>query len=61
MPLFTSGVWLLGALLSFTSVVLSRDVDSTEDFCDLSAHMSGAPSNLPKLFLSLFTHRRSNI
>ena len=50
MPLFTSGVWFLGVLLSFTSVVSSRDVDPTEDFCDLSAHMSEAPSNLPKNF-----------
>ncbi|KAG0638828.1 hypothetical protein HOY80DRAFT_130402 [Tuber brumale] len=39
MPLFRSGVWLLGALLSFTSVVHSRDADPTEDFCSLSAHM----------------------
>ncbi|KAG0129329.1 hypothetical protein HOY82DRAFT_564430 [Tuber indicum] len=39
MPLFRSGVWLLGALLSFTPVVHGRDADPTEDFCSLSAHM----------------------
>ena len=54
MPLFTSGVWLLGALLSFTSMVLSVDVDPVEDFCSLSAHMSRAPSTYRNTFIRFF-------
>ncbi|KAG0138332.1 hypothetical protein HOY82DRAFT_595934 [Tuber indicum] len=36
---FRSGVWLLGALLSFSSVAHGRDADPTKDFCSLSGHM----------------------
>ena len=36
MLLSASGVWLLGALLSVTSMVLSVDVDPVEGFCSLS-------------------------
>ena len=54
MPLFTSGVWLLGTLLSFTSVVLSVDVDPVEDFCSLSGHMSRAPSTCRNTFIRFF-------
>jgi len=59
MLLLTSGVWLLGALLSFPSVVHSLDVNPTEDFCSLSYHMSRTPSNLLKCFYSLFTDQRA--
>ncbi|RPA93037.1 hypothetical protein L873DRAFT_1847396 [Choiromyces venosus 120613-1] len=48
MPLFRSGVWLLGALLSFASVAHGVDADPTDDFCSLSGHMSGLPLNSPK-------------
>jgi len=58
MPLLTSCVWLLGALLSFSSVAHSRDANPTEDFCSLSDHMSRTPSNLLKFFHSLFTDQR---
>ena len=59
MPLLTSGVWLLGALLSFSSVpvVHSRDADPTENFCSLYSHMSRAPSDFLK-FHSLLTDQR---
>ncbi|KAG0643312.1 hypothetical protein HOY80DRAFT_1094232 [Tuber brumale] len=49
MLLFRSGVWLLGALLSFTPVVQSEDPDPNENFCSLHGHMSRVPSN----FLSI--------
>jgi len=57
--LLTSGVWLLGALLSFSSVAHSLDANPTEDFCSLSDHMSMTPSNLPTCFHSLFTDQRA--
>jgi len=59
MPLLIFGVWLLGALLSFSSVVRSLDADPTENFCSLSSHMSRTPPNLLKCFHSLFTDQRA--
>lgn len=57
MRLFTSGSWLLGVLLSFSSVAHSWEVDPTEDFCSLSEHMSRTLFRLLK-HLSLFTYQR---
>lgn len=59
MPLLTSSVWLLGALLSFSLVLVvhSRDADPTENFCSLYSHMSRALSNLLR-FHSLFADQR---
>jgi len=51
MLLFRSTVWIFAALLSFTSLVLSRGVDPIEDFCSLTAYMSRASSNLLKGFI----------
>ena len=59
MPLFAFGASLLGALLSFTSVVHGGGVDPTEDFCSLSAHMSRAPPSLLIRLYSLFIDQRS--
>ena len=59
MPLLTSGVWLLGALLSFSSVVRGLDVSPTENFCSLSYHMSRTPSDLLKCSHSLLTDQRA--
>ena len=50
MPLVRSGIWLLGALLSFTSVVHGDGPNPTDDFCSLSGHMSRTPSNLSECF-----------
>ena len=58
-PLLGPSVWVLGVLLSFSLVAHGRDVDPTEDFCSLSAHMSRAPSNLSKDFLSQFIDQLS--
>jgi len=55
MPHLTSAVRLLIALLSFPSVAHSRDVNPTDDFCSLSAHMSRTLSNLVKCFHAVFT------
>jgi len=44
MPVPISTVWLLAALLSFPSVAHSMDVDPTNDFCSLSAHISRTPA-----------------
>jgi len=51
MRLLPLSSWVLGVLLSFSLVAHSRDVDPTEDFCSLHAHMSRAPSSLSKDFL----------
>ena len=60
MRLFTSGLWLLGGLLPFSSIVHSKDADPTEDFCSLNSHMSRTPPpSLLKYFVSLFVYHRS--
>jgi len=59
MQLLPPSVWVLGVLLSFSLVAHSRDVDPTEDFCSLSAHMSRAPSSLSKDFLPRFIDQLS--
>ena len=58
MPYLTTAVWLLMTLLSFPSVAYSKDVDPTDDFCSLSAHMSRTLSNLLKCFHAVFTNQR---
>ena len=55
MPLFRCSVWLLGALLSFTSVVHSDGPNPTDDFCSLSYQMSRTPFDLSEWFFRLFT------
>jgi len=59
MPLLGPSVLVLGVLLSFSLVAHGRDVDPTEDFCSLSAHMSRTPSGLLKNFLSQFIDQLS--
>ncbi|KAG0643309.1 hypothetical protein HOY80DRAFT_1094218 [Tuber brumale] len=59
MPLFRSAVWVLKVLVSFTSIVHTRDFDPTKNFSELSGHMGTAPSKLLNCPIPLFADQRS--